>query len=221
MVVNFITYICFVVEDKRKINLESGNQFPVMESFHTIQGEGFYKGSSAFFIRTGGCDVGCGWCDVKESWDEKLHPIKSIDELVKNAKSKCDIVVVTGGEPLLWNMTPLTKLLKKNNLKAHIETSGSNKLTGEWDWICLSPKKRKLPTDEVCDIADELKVIVYNNSDFKFAEEQAKKVNSKCLLYLQPEWSKRDLMIPKIVDYVMKNSKWKISLQTHKYLKIP
>ena len=140
---------------------------------------------------------------------------------LKTAKSKCDIVVVTGGEPLLWNMTPLTKLLKKNNLKAHIETSGSNKLTGEWDWICLSPKKRKLPTDEVCDIADELKVIVYNNSDFKFAEEQAKKVNSKCLLYLQPEWSKRDLMIPKIVDYVMKNSKWKISLQTHKYLKIP
>ena len=221
MLVNFISYICLVPEYKRKINLDNGFQLPVMESFHTIQGEGFHKGNSAYFIRTGGCDVGCGWCDVKESWDENLHPILTIETLVKNAKFKCDIVIVTGGEPLLWNMKPLTKLLKKNSLKAHLETSGSNKFTGDWDWICLSPKKRKLPIDEAYERAHELKVIVYNNSDFKFAEEQAEKVNSKCLLYLQPEWSKRDLMIPKIVDYVMKNSKWKISLQTHKYLKIP
>ena len=204
-----------------KINFKDGKHLPVMESFYTIQGEGFHSGSPAHFIRTAGCDVGCGWCDVKESWDEDLHPIVDIKTLVNNVKSDCNIVVVTGGEPLLWNMKPLTKLLKKNNFKTHIETSGSSKLTGEWDWICLSPKKRKSPNSKVYEKAHELKIVIYNNSDFKFAEEQAKKVNSQCMLFLQPEWTRKDLIMPKIVDYVMKNSKWKISLQTHKYLNIP
>ena len=204
-----------------KINFKDGKHLPVMESFYTIQGEGFHSGSPAHFIRTAGCDVGCGWCDVKESWDEDLHPIVDIKTLINDVKSDCNIVVVTGGEPLLWNMKPLTKLLKKNNFKTHIETSGSSKLTGEWDWICLSPKKRKSPNSKVYEKAHELKIVIYNNSDFKFAEEQAKKVNSQCMLFLQPEWTRKDLIMPKIVDYVMKNSKWKISLQTHKYLKIP
>lgn len=204
-----------------KINFKDGKYLPVMESFYTIQGEGFHSGSPAHFIRTAGCDVGCGWCDVKESWDEDLHPIVDIRTLINDVKSDCNIVVVTGGEPLLWNMKPLTKLLKKNNFKTHIETSGSSTLTGDWDWICLSPKKRKSPMSEVYKKANELKMIIYNNSDFKFAEEQAKKVNSQCMLFLQPEWTRKDLIMPKIVDYVMKNSKWKISLQTHKYLNIP
>ena len=204
-----------------KINFKDGKHLPVMESFYTIQGEGFHSGSPAHFIRTAGCDVGCGWCDVKESWDEYLHPIVDIKTLINDVKSDCNIVVVTGGEPLLWNMKPLTKLLKKNNFKTHIETSGSSKLTGEWDWICLSPKKRKSPNSKVYEKANELKIVIYNNSDFKFAEEQAKKVNSQCMLFLQPEWTRKDLIMPKIVDYVMKNSKWKISLQTHKYLNIP
>lgn len=208
-------------DQELKINLKDGKYLPVMESFYTIQGEGFHSGSPAHFIRTAGCDVGCGWCDVKESWDEDLHPIVDIRTLINDVKSDCNIVVVTGGEPLLWNMKPLTKLLKKNNFKTHIETSGSSKLTGDWDWICLSPKKRKSPISEVYKKANELKMIIYNNSDFKFAEEQAKKVNSKCMLFLQPEWTRKDLIMPKIVDYVMMNSKWKISLQTHKYLNIP
>lgn len=208
-------------DQELKINFKDGKYLPVMESFYTIQGEGFHSGSPAHFIRTAGCDVGCGWCDVKESWDEDLHPIVDIRTLINDVKSDCNIVVVTGGEPLLWNMKPLTKLLKKNNFKTHIETSGSSKLTGDWDWICLSPKKRKSPMSEVYKKANELKMIIYNNSDFKFAEEQAKKVNSQCMLFLQPEWTRKDLIMPKIVDYVMKNSKWKISLQTHKYLNIP
>ena len=196
-------------DQELKINLKDGKYLPVMESFYTIQGEGFHSGSPAHFIRTAGCDVGCGWCDVKESWDEDLHPIVDIRTLINDVKSDCNIVVVTGGEPLLWNMKPLTKLLKKNNFKTHIETSGSSKLTGDWDWICLSPKKRKSPISEVYKKANELKMIIYNNSDFKFAEEQAKKVNSKCMLFLQPEWTRKDLIMPKIVDYVMMNSKWK------------
>ena len=208
-------------DQELKINFKDGKYLPVMESFYTIQGEGFHSGSPAHFIRTAGCDVGCGWCDVKESWDEDLHPIVDIRTLINDVKSDCNIVVVTGGEPLLWNMKPLTKLLKKKKFKTHIETSGSSKLTGDWDWICLSPKKRKSPISEVYKKANELKMIIYNNSDFKFAEEQAKKVNSQCMLFLQPEWTRKDLIMPKIVDYVMKNSKWKISLQTHKYLNIP
>ena len=198
-----------------------GKMLPLMEAFYTIQGEGFHKGTAAYFIRIGGCDVGCHWCDVKESWDSNLYPMFSIEQIVGNAKKHSEMVVITGGEPLMWDMNPLTQLLKKNNLKIHIETSGSNKLTGLWDWICLSPKRRKGPLNEIYEKADELKIIVFNKHDLKYAEEQAKKVSKKCILFLQPEWDKRDEMIPIIVDYVMENTKWKISLQTHKYLNIP
>ncbi|WP_282135436.1 7-carboxy-7-deazaguanine synthase QueE [Seonamhaeicola maritimus] len=201
--------------------VDKGEMLPLMEEFYTIQGEGFYKGTAAYFIRIGGCDVGCHWCDVKESWNADLHPPTETSKIVENAKKNSDTIVITGGEPLTWDMTILTSKLKESGLKTHIETSGAYKLTGIWDWICLSPKKMKLPTDEVCKNADELKIIVYNKDDLRFAEEQAAKVNEDCILYLQPEWSKRDKVVPLIVDYVMQNPKWKVSLQTHKYLNIP
>lgn len=201
--------------------VDLGEMLPLMEEFYTIQGEGFYKGTAAYFIRLGGCDVGCHWCDVKESWNAELHPPTLISKIVENAKGYSDTIVITGGEPLMWDMTSLTSKLKAEGMKVHIETSGAYKLTGTWDWICLSPKKLKLPTKEVCEKAHELKVIVYNKDDFRFAEEQAQRVSKNCILYLQPEWSKRDKVIPEIVDYVMKNPKWKVSLQTHKYLNIP
>ncbi|TXE09881.1 7-carboxy-7-deazaguanine synthase QueE [Seonamhaeicola algicola] len=201
--------------------VDKGEMLPLMEEFYTIQGEGYYKGTAAYFIRVGGCDVGCHWCDVKESWNANLHPPTETTKIVENAKKYSDTIVVTGGEPLTWDMTLLTTQLKAEGLKTHIETSGAYKLTGEWDWICLSPKKMKLPTKEVSKKANELKVIVYNKDDFRFAEEQAAKVSENCILYLQPEWSKRDKVVPLIVDYVMQNPKWKVSLQTHKYLNIP
>ena len=201
--------------------VDKGEMLPLMEEFYTIQGEGYHKGTAAYFIRIGGCDVGCHWCDVKESWNADLHPPTSTSKIIDNALSYSDTVVVTGGEPLTWDMTKLTSGLKERGAKIHIETSGAYKLTGTWDWICLSPKKLKLPTKEVYENANELKVIVYNKADLKFAEEQAAKVNCNCILYLQPEWSKRDKVIPFIVDYVMQNPKWKVSLQTHKYLNIP
>lgn len=203
------------------LKINEGTLLPLMEAFYTIQGEGFYKGSAAYFIRLGGCDVGCHWCDVKESWDSDIHPPTDIVNIVNEAKIHSKIVVVTGGEPLMWNMFPLTKLLNVNNIKTHIETSGAYELTGDWDWICLSPKKNKNPLNEIYKKANELKVIVYNLNDLQFAEKQSEKVNNDCILYLQPEWSKRDEMMPIIVDYVMKNTKWKVSLQTHKYLNIP
>ena len=158
---------------------------------------------------------------VKESWNAELHPPTSIDLIVANARKYADTVVVTGGEPLTWDMSLLTQMLKKDNLKVHIETSGAYELTGSWDWICLSPKKNKLPTQTVYDKAHELKVIIYNKHDFIFAEEQAEKVNKNAILFLQPEWSKKEEMTPLIVDYVMNNPKWRVSLQTHKYLNIP
>ena len=201
--------------------LEKGESLPVMESFYTIQGEGFHKGKASYFIRIGGCDVGCHWCDVKESWDAGAHPIISTKEIVDEAIKYSDTIVVTGGEPLMWDMTPLTYALKSKNKIIHIETSGAYKLTGNWDWICLSPKKRMNPLAEFYNVANELKVIVYNKDDLKFAEEQAKKVNSNTHLYLQPEWDNREKMMPIMVDYVKNNPKWKISLQTHKYLNIP
>lgn len=201
--------------------VSQGKMLPLMEEFYTIQGEGFHKGTAAYFIRVGGCDVGCHWCDVKESWNADLHPPTDISKIVENAVKYSDTIVITGGEPLTWDMTELTSQLKEKGLKIHIETSGAYPLTGIWDWICLSPKKIKLPTAEIYEKAHELKVIMYNNDDFKFAEEQALKVNKDCILYLQPEWSKREKMIPSIVDFVMKNPKWKVSLQTHKYLNIP
>ena len=201
--------------------VKKGLMLPLMEAFYTIQGEGYHKGTAAYFIRIGGCDVGCHWCDVKESWNAKLHPPTEILNIVTAAKTYSDTIVVTGGEPLMWDMTPLTAQLKAEGLQTHIETSGAYPLTGIWDWICLSPKKLKLPTPAIYEKANELKVIVYNKSDFSFAEEQAARVNKNCILYLQPEWSKRDKVTPSIVEYVMQNPKWRVSLQTHKYLNIP
>ena len=216
-----LMYICLMTRSERQELIDKGLLLPLMEEFYTIQGEGYHKGTAAYFVRIGGCDVGCHWCDVKESWLAELHPPTEASKIVENAAKYSNTIVVTGGEPLTWNMTPLTEQLKAKGLQTHIETSGAYPLTGIWDWICLSPKKTKLPTDEVYDKAHELKVIIYNNDDFKFAEEQAAKVNEDCILYLQPEWSKRDKVMPKIVDYVMQHPKWKVSLQTHKYLNIP
>lgn len=201
--------------------VEKGEMLPLMEEFYTIQGEGYHKGTAAYFIRVGGCDVGCHWCDVKESWNPDIHPPTKINAIVENAANYSKTIVVTGGEPLMWDMGPLTKGLKEQGLSTHIETSGAYPLTGDWDWICLSPKKRKLPQEEIYSRANELKVIVYNKDDFRFAEEQASKVSASCKLYLQPEWSRRDEVIPLIVDFVMKHPHWIVSLQTHKYLNIP
>ncbi|MGB5942868.1 MAG: 7-carboxy-7-deazaguanine synthase QueE [Leeuwenhoekiella sp.] len=201
--------------------VELGEMLPLMEAFYTIQGEGFHTGKAAYFIRVGGCDVGCHWCDVKESWDAAIHPPTSADQIVENAAKYSDTVVVTGGEPLMWDMNPLTALLKSRNMQVHIETSGAYEFSGEWDWICLSPKKRMLPKSRIYMKANELKIIIFNKSDFEFAEEHAAKVNANCELFLQPEWSVREKMTPLIVNYVMQHPKWKVSLQTHKYLNIP
>ena len=198
-----------------------GKMLPLMEEFYTIQGEGFHKGTAAYFVRIGGCDVGCHWCDVKESWNADLHPPTAVDVIVNNATKYSDVIVVTGGEPLTWDMTSLTKGLKEKGLQTHIETSGAYSFSGIWDWFCLSPKKTKLPLEEVYKEADELKMIIFNKSDFEFAEEHAAKVGKNCELFLQPEWSRKEKMTELIVEYVMKNPKWKISLQTHKYLNIP
>lgn len=209
-----------MLKKETQVAVERGEMLPLMEEFYTIQGEGYHTGTAAYFIRVGGCDVGCHWCDVKESWNALLHPPTHIETIVLNA-SKYNTVVITGGEPLTWNMLPLTVALKARGLKVHIETSGAYALSGIWDWICLSPKKTKLPTQEVYDNAHELKVIIHNKHDFIFAEEQAAKVNSNAILFLQPEWSRKEEMTPLIVDYVMNNPKWRVSLQTHKYLNIP
>jgi organic radical activating enzyme len=201
---------------------DNGILLPLMEEFYTIQGEGFNTGKAAYFIRLGGCDVGCHWCDVKESWDAELHALTSVDDMVANAiKYPSKAVVVTGGEPLIYNLDALTARLQQQGIKTFIETSGAYPLSGSWDWICLSPKKFKAPVKQVAEKADELKVIVFNKSDFLWAEEHALMVKPGCKLYLQPEWSKAKEMTPLIVDYVMNNPKWEISLQTHKYLNIP
>lgn len=196
---------------------------PVMEHFYTVQGEGAFTGHAAYFIRLGGCDVGCHWCDVKESWPMDGHKVYEIDELISIIKATAaKIVVITGGEPLMHDLTTLTSALKKERLRTHIETSGAHPLTGSWDWICLSPKKFKLPLKEIYAYVDELKIIVFNKSDFDFAEEQKAFIsNSNTKFYLQPEWSRQMEMSPLIVEYVKNNPQWTISLQTHKFLDIP
>jgi 7-carboxy-7-deazaguanine synthase len=196
--------------------------YPVMEHFYTLQGEGFYQGKAAYFIRLAGCDVGCAWCDVKESWEASKHPLINGQALANDAANyPAEICVVTGGEPLMHDLTLLTELLHNKNKKIHLETSGAYRLSGECDWICLSPKKFKPPLKEVISSANELKIIVYNSSDFKWAETYAAQVNSKCALFLQPEWSKEKSMVPLIVEYIKNHPKWNISLQIHKYLDIP
>lgn len=201
---------------------EDGTLLPLMEEFYTIQGEGYHTGKAAYFIRLGGCDVGCHWCDVKESWDANLHPLTAADAIVQQAQQHpAKTVVITGGEPLIYNLDYLTSQLKMAGIKTFIETSGAYPLSGFWDWICLSPKKFKAPRPDVLVAAGELKVIVFNKSDFEWAEEHALSVRANCKLYLQPEWSRADEMTPHIIEYVKNNPKWEISLQTHKYLNIP
>ena len=201
---------------------EDGTLLPLMEEFYTIQGEGYNTGKAAYFIRLGGCDVGCHWCDVKESWNADIHPLTSSDQIVANAeKYPGKAVVITGGEPLIYNLDYLTKELQSRGIKTFIETSGAYPLSGTWDWICLSPKKFKAPLPGLAAVAGELKVIVFNKSDFEFAEKYAELVSPGCKLYIQPEWSKAKEVTPLIIEYVMANPKWEISLQTHKFLNIP
>jgi len=198
------------------------NSLPVMEHFYTIQGEGIHSGSAAYFIRLAGCDVGCHWCDVKESWDIKRHPVLEINALVKEAKAhKAPIAVITGGEPAMHNLEVITSALIKAGMATHIETSGVYPITGKFDWICVSPKKLKPPIKASLAKADELKVVIYNKDDLKWAEANAALVSKKCKLLLQPEWSKADKVMPLIVEYVKKHPRWQVSLQTHKYMQIP
>lgn len=193
-----------------------------MEAFYTLQGEGSHSGKAAYFIRLAGCDVGCVWCDVKESWDADNHPIQTIEKIVEEAcEFPARFVVITGGEPLMYNLSALTELLRKNGFTIAVETSGCYNLQGQIDWYCFSPKKFKKPVDTSYDLANELKVIIAHPSDFEWAEGHAKKVNENCQLFLQPEWDKRERFLPMIVDYVKNNPQWRISLQTHKYLNIP
>ncbi len=195
---------------------------PLMEAFYTLQGEGYHSGKAAYFIRLGGCDVGCVWCDVKESWDVDAHPKVSIETIVEEAlRYPARMAVVTGGEPLMHNLEQLTEALQASGFHTNIETSGAHPMSGRWDWVCFSPKKFKAPHPSVYAQANELKVIVYNKTDFEFAEQHAALVNEKCVLLLQPEWSRVQEMTPLIVDYVKQHPQWRVSLQTHKYMDIP
>ena len=212
--------------------MENITALPVMESFYTIQGEGYYQGSAAYFIRLGGCDVGCVWCDVKDSWDASKHPKLDIDKIVKDAIDAVNgntesasvnnvIAVITGGEPLMHNLDELAFALKSKGFRTNIETSGSSPISGHWDWICLSPKKFKAPLADVIPYANELKVVVFNQSDFTWAETYAALVSPNCKLYLQPEWDKAASITPQIIDYIKANPKWELSLQLHKYINVP
>ena len=201
---------------------ETGNRLPLMEHFYTIQGEGYHTGRAAYFLRLGGCDVGCVWCDVKESWDASKHALSGYDEMLGFVQSaRAQMAVITGGEPLMYNLDALTQLLLKNGIETNLETSGAYALSGTWSWICVSPKKFKAPLDHVLSHANELKVVVYNKSDFQWAAEHAAKVSGSCKCYLQPEWGKSEEMLPAIIAYVKQNPRWRISLQTHKFLGIP
>jgi 7-carboxy-7-deazaguanine synthase len=195
---------------------------PVMEHFYTIQGEGYHQGKAAYFIRLGGCDVGCVWCDVKDSWDADKHPkvsIKNLVDIVKKTPAK--LVVITGGEPLMHNLDAFTTLLNEHGLQTNIETSGAHTLSGNWDWICLSPKKFKAPLPQILPVANELKIVIFNSSDFDWAEKYAAQVNSLCKLFLQPEWDKAAQVTPLIIEYIKQHPQWELSLQIHKYINVP
>ncbi len=201
-------------------------QLPVMESFYTLQGEGFHQGKAAYFIRLAGCDVGCVWCDVKDSWDADKHPSFTIPEIISEAISNTNtgkeiIAVVTGGEPLMHDLTQLTTALQAAGFQTNIETSGAYPLSGDWNWICLSPKKFKAPLPEVVPHANELKVVIFHPSDFDWAEQYAAQVPPNCKLYLQPEWDKASVVTPLIINYIKANPKWELSLQIHKYINVP
>jgi 7-carboxy-7-deazaguanine synthase len=209
------------MEKNSEINLP-GRHLPLVEEFFSLQGEGYQTGRASYFIRLGGCDVGCSWCDSRFSWDPDLHPLVRTDTIVEHVvDSGTDSVVVTGGEPLMWDLDYLCRQLKCNNINTFIETSGAYKLSGQWDWICLSPKKNMPPEAEICKAAHELKVIIQDRNDFEWAEKYRKLVDEKCWLFIQPEWSRFQTIIPEIVEYVKKNPAWRVSLQSHKYMHIP
>ena len=199
------------------------SSLPVMEHFYTIQGEGFHQGRAAYFVRLGGCDVGCVWCDVKDSWDKDAHPKFTTDQIVLEIKkhTKSGLVVITGGEPLMHQLDELTAKLQSEGFETNIETSGAHPLSGHWNWICLSPKKFKAPLEEILPVANELKIVIFNKHDFEWAEIYAAKVNPDCKLYLQPEWDKAALVTPIIIDYIKSNPQWELSLQIHKYINVP
>ncbi len=207
------TYLCLMIAIPT---------LPVMEAFYTLQGEGFHQGRAAYFIRLGGCDVGCFWCDVKESWDVAAHPQLELKDIVRQASQQPGrLAVITGGEPLMHDLTALTQLLHEAGFETNIETSGSSPLSGEWDWICLSPKKFKAPLPAIIPLAHELKVVVLNKHDFTWAEQYAAQVNPNCKLYLQPEWTKAEEITPLLIDYIKQNPRWELSLQIHKYINVP
>jgi len=202
--------------------LKIANQYPVMEMFYTLQGEGYHQGKAAYFIRLAGCDVGCVWCDVKESWDASKHPVFSVEEIVSNALAHpARLAIITGGEPLLYNLDALTTALKKVGFELNIETSGSSPMSGNWDWVCLSPKKFKAPLTESIQAASELKVVIFNTHDFEWAETFAKQVSPNCKLYLQPEWDKSNEITPLVIEYIKAHPKWELSAQLHKYIQVP
>jgi len=208
--------------EKTMLKSQGITELPVMEQFYTLQGEGFHQGKAAYFIRLGGCDVGCVWCDVKDSWDAEKHPKYEVRSLISEVKkTPAEIVVITGGEPLMYDLTELTNRLRDQGYKTHLETSGAYRLTGTWDWICLSPKKFKAPLNEMVPTASELKVVIFNKSDFAWAEEYARLVSPDCKLYLQPEWNKAADMTPLIIDYIKQHPSWELSLQIHKYINVP
>jgi len=199
-----------------------GTKLPLVEEFFSLQGEGYHTGKAAYFIRLGGCDVGCSWCDSRFAWNQEIHPMIPADTIIENVlKSGTDSVVVTGGEPLMWNLDYLCEGLKKNKINTFIETSGAYPLSGNWDWICLSPKKNMPPVDDICKMANELKVIIQDKTDFEWAEKYRSMVNESCLLFLQPEWSRFDKIVTDIVEYIKSHPVWRISLQIHKYMHIP
>jgi organic radical activating enzyme len=194
----------------------------MMEMFYTLQGEGYHQGKAAYFIRLAGCDVGCVWCDVKESWDASKHPVLSIEEIVSSALAHpARLAIITGGEPLLYNLDALTTALKKEGFEVNIETSGSSPMSGNWDWVCLSPKKFKAPLTESIQAASELKVVIFNTHDFEWAETYAKQVSPNCKLYLQPEWDKSNEITPLVIEYIKAHPKWELSAQLHKYIQVP
>lgn len=200
----------------------NGENLPVMESFYTLQGEGFHSGQAAYFVRLSGCDVGCVWCDVKESWDASQHPVLTIKEIIDAAKAHpARLAIVTGGEPLLYQLDALTTALKEAGFETNIETSGSSPMSGNWDWVCLSPKKFKAPLEENISKASELKVVVFNKHDFDWAETYAKQVSPSCKLYLQPEWDKSAEITPLVIEYIKANPQWELSAQLHKYIQVP
>lgn len=205
-----------------KNEITPSGELPLMESFYTIQGEGYHAGKAAYFIRLAGCDVGCTWCDVKESWNANAYVAAAVSDIVTSAdEAKSRMAVITGGEPLMYNLDELTTLLKEHGFNTHLETSGAYNISGVWNWICLSPKKFKPPLSEVFQRADELKIIIYNQHDFSWAEDMAKKVRKSCKLYVQPEWSKFKVMLPQVISFVKNNPRWEISLQVHKFMDIP